>query len=141
MYVIAYSGKWWYLELANYLVSEDGGFRRSSCDQALFIKKEKDGSITKLLVYVDDSLYFNSKNIKKHVQAFQKQIGDRFKVDFQGQAHWFLAMRILRDRRGNFTIDQSRYAKNIVTKHLGKMHLDAKINRPLPSGWEPKKND
>ena len=141
MYGMAYSGKWWYLELANYLVSEDGGFRRSSCDQALFIKKEKDGSITKLLVYVDDSLYFNSKNIKKHVQAFQKQIGDRFKVDFQGQAHWFLAMRILRDRRGNFTIDQSRYAKNIVTKHLGKMHLDAKINRPLPSGWEPKKND
>lgn len=92
-------------------------------------------------MYVDDSLYFNSKNIKKHVQAFQKQIGDRFKVDFQGQAHCFLAMRILRDRRGNFTIDQSRYAKNIVTKHLGKMHLDAKINRPLPSGWEPKKND
>ena len=62
MYGQMLSGKWWFLELEAWLLSKDGGFHQSECDQALFFRTENDGSITKLLTYVDDGLYYNSNN-------------------------------------------------------------------------------
>lgn len=58
----------------------------------------------------------------------------RFKVDFQGHAHWFLAVRILRDKIGNYTLDQARYIKTVTDKFLGSVSANNKIpvTRPLP---------
>ena len=141
MYGMAYSGKWWYLELLTYLVSKEAGFVQSESDQALFIKQESDMSLTKILVYSDDCLYFNSKNNEGEIKEFEKQVGLRFDVEFKGLAHWFLSMRISRDQFRNYTIDQSRYALNIVEKYLGAVPNKKHVNRPLPSGLEPSKKD
>ena len=46
--------------LQEFPISEEVGFLRSECDNALFIKRETDNSLTKMLVYIDDSLYFNT---------------------------------------------------------------------------------
>ena len=131
MYGQTFAGKWWWLELEEFLIKCN--FRQSECDQALFVRKEEDGSYTKILTYVDDSIYYNSKNNDQILQQFQKKLSDKFKLQFQGHAHWFLSIRILRDKSKNFTIDQSRYAKNIVKKYLGHSEPLGKVYRPLPA--------
>ena len=60
-----FSNKWWFIVL-----QAEGGFQRSECDNALFIKQEQDGYYTKMLVYIDDSLYYNTG--KDAAQILQK---------------------------------------------------------------------
>ena len=141
MYGQTLSGKWWFLELEMWLLSEEGGFYQSECDQALFMRKESDGSITTFLTYVDDGLYFNSRNDKNILKNFEKQISKKFKVTFQGHAHWFLSMRILRDKHSNILLDQMRYAKNLVKRHLGDSEPLHKIHRTLPSEFVATKDN
>ena len=69
-----FSKKWWFLVLQDYLVSKQGGFVRTECDDALFIQREKDGGLTKMLVYIDDSLYFNSKGNKHLIKKFEEDL-------------------------------------------------------------------
>ena len=114
-----FSNKWWFLELQDYLVSKQGGCVRTECDNALFIQREKDGSLTKMLVYIDDSLYFNSNRNEHLIKKIEEDLQTQFKVQLQGDAHWFLSMRITRSIDGNYTLDQSRYAKSIVKIFLG----------------------
>ena len=133
MYGQIFCARYWFLTCADYLV--EIGFKQSECDNALFIRKEADGSLTKMLIYIDDSLYFNTNNNKDILRKLEKQLEEKFKVEFQGNAHWFLSMRILRDKHGNYSLDQSRHARNIVNKYLGHMESNSKVMRPLPSDW------
>ena len=141
MYGMSFCGKWWFLEMMEY-ITEELNFRQASCDQALFIKLEDDGSMTKFLVYVDDSVYFNTGNNEKYLKAFETNMQARFKVDFQGHAHWFLAMRIVRDKIGNYTLDQARYIKTVTDKFLSPPSDDEKpFLRPLPVDFIVTKKD
>ena len=141
MYGMSHSGKWWYLELISYLNSEEAGFRQSKCDQALFVRTEEDGSLTQFLVYTDDGLYKNSNNDLRWIKRFEKEISARFHVELKGSAHWFLTMRIQRDRFENFTLDQARYALNIVIKYLGTSEQKKITNRHLPHDFEAARQD
>ena len=72
----------------------------------------RDGSELWIILYVDDFLYFGTN---EHTRTkFDFVFGTRFKVEFQGQSHWYLASRITQDQNFNITIDQSIYAKSIV---------------------------
>ena len=100
------------------------------------MREEEDGSFTKIIIYVDDSLYFNSgPKYKYYVKKLEKELQHRFDVDFQGQAHWFLSMRIGRDSVGNVTLDQARYVANIVKRFLGESVSVENVKRPLPSDF------
>ena len=92
-YRMIFSNKWWFIVLQEYLVSEQGGFKRAECDNALFIKKENDGSLTKMLVYIDDSLSFNTKGNQQLIKEIEEDLQSQFKVQLQGDAHWFLSMQ------------------------------------------------
>jgi hypothetical protein len=79
----------------------------------VFTRKEDDGTLTTLIFYIDDCMYFsNSENAR---EKFPKKFVDRFNVELQGLAHWYLAAIIYQDKDFNVTMDQSRYAKSIVT--------------------------
>ncbi len=41
-------------------------------------------------------------------------------MEFLGQAHWYLSVRIHQDADFNFTLDQARYCKAIVNRFLEK---------------------
>ena len=69
-YGMIFFKKWWFIVLQEFLTSAEGGFQRSECDNALFIKQEQDGYYTKMLVYIDDSLYYNTG--KDAAQILQK---------------------------------------------------------------------
>ena len=64
-------------------------------------------------------------------------------MDFQGPAHWFLAMRITRDHIGNYTLDQARYIKTVTDKFLRnpESENDPITQRFLPADFLPTKND
>ena len=133
-YGMILSSKNWFVEFQGYLTSNVGRFKRSEVDNTLFVRTEKDGSLTKMLVYINDSLYFNTRNNKKLIEQLETEIKTRFKIELQGHAYWFLLMQISRDKYSNYTLDQSRCMKNLVRKHLGDTKTRS-IKRALPETW------
>ena len=141
MYGMGLRGKFWFQDCMEWLVSDDISFKQSEVEKSLFTRKEKDGSTTYLLIYVDDSLYFNTAN---DVKLFEKQISERFMVGFMGWAHWFLPVRIAQDKDFNYTLDQNIYANMILTKYLEKIAPDittTEKKRYLPEDFIPSKSD
>lgn len=112
MYGGTLSGKWWNLELTDWLLSE--GFLQSSLDNTYFIKVYPDGSFIRLIFHVDDMLYYgNTDEIEK---IFETSIKGRFQVNILGIAHWFLQMRIHHHADGRVSLDQHRYVLNLLQR-------------------------
>ena len=108
MYSMSICGNNWFEELREWILSPVGGkFKKSTRKPVLFYREELDGSTTYFLAYVDDSLYFNSNYNDKNRKTFEKEIGNKFKVEFMGYAHWFLSLRIIQDAQKNILVDQS----------------------------------
>ncbi len=58
MYGMTYSGKYWYLDLKEWLIEE--GFTQSRASPCFFCKVFPDGSNAKLIVYADDKLFYGN---------------------------------------------------------------------------------
>ena len=114
MYGMTLAGKYWYQDCSEWIISV--GFIECSNCLVLFSRKEKDGSELWIILYVDDFPYLGTTEHTR--KKFELEFGSRFNVEFQGQAHWYLASRITQDQNFNITIDQSRYAKSIVQHYL-----------------------
>ncbi len=78
----------------------------------------------KLIVYVDDKLFFG--NNETTLQEFKDKLAKRFDVEFLGQAHWYLSARIHQDTDFNVTLDQARYCKAIVNRFSEKAGAEKK---------------
>jgi hypothetical protein len=95
-----------------------------------------------IIIYIDDFLYFGTND--KTRKQFELEFGSRFNIEFQGQAHWYLAARITQDKDMNTTIDQSRYAKSIVRRYLdtaGVKKSTREVTSILPITFVPTKKD
>jgi hypothetical protein len=86
MYGMTLSGKYWYLDLLEFLLSLN--FRSSKNIPCLFMLVGKKGKIF-LLNYVDDMLYFGTDS--GEVLWFEQALKGRFNLELMGQAHWYLA--------------------------------------------------
>ena len=140
MYGMTLSGKNWYVELQEWLLSE--GFQQSSVIKCFFWKTFPDGSVIKMLDYVDDLLYFGTS--LDALKAFEEAIGKRFDLTLMGQAHWYLATRISQAANFNITVDQSRYCTSVVKRYLEKAgckNVTRFHNTPLPSDFVPTADD
>jgi hypothetical protein len=120
LYGTTHSAKWWWEELHLWLISQ--GFECALSEKCLYVKRFiKHDSIStkydcwiKIINYIDDMLYFGDS--EQTEKEFEQAIGARFRVDFKGTAHWYLAARITRNNL-DMTMDQSRYVKNIIKRH------------------------
>jgi hypothetical protein len=140
MYGMTYSGKYWYLDLKEWLHEE--GFTQSRASPCFFCKVFPDGSYVKLIVYVDDKLFFG--NNEATLQEFKDKLSKRFDVEFLGQAHWYLSARIHQDADFNVTLDQARYCKAIVNRFLEKAGAKKKPrfhSTILPADFVPSAED
>jgi hypothetical protein len=108
-----FSGKFWNEDFSEWLVKQ--GFLQSSADTTYFIRYQPDGSWIRLIFYVDDLLYFGSG--KKPETEFQDEVKGRFNIDFNGNANWFLNMRIHQYEDFSSSIDQYRYTKTLLKKY------------------------
>lgn len=102
------------------------GFVQSSCDEALFIRHELDGSLTYVCVHVDDMLVFNgSKSVALNVVKLIKEL---FEIQDMGQAHEYLGFTIEHTDAGIF-VHQSTYTASLVKKYMDQTHVHA--NTPM----------
>ncbi len=70
MYGMTYSGKYWYLDLKEWLLEE--GFIQSRASPCFFCKIFLGGYFIKIIIYVDDKLFFGNnilfKNFLRHLK-------------------------------------------------------------------------
>ncbi len=111
-----YSGKYWYLDLKDWLHEEV--FTQLRASPCFFCKVFSDGSNVKLIVYVDGKLFFG--NNEATLQEFKDKLSKRFDVEFLGQGHWYLSARIHQNANFYVTLDQAWYCKAIVNRLLEK---------------------
>ncbi|GJS92416.1 putative ribonuclease H-like domain-containing protein [Tanacetum coccineum] len=76
----------WYETLSTYLI--ENGFRRSTIDKTLFIKKDK-GDILLVQVYVDDIIFGSTK--KSLCDEFKGLMHKKFQMSSMGELTFFLA--------------------------------------------------
>ena len=140
MYGQNVSGKNWYDELHQYLTSV--GFIPSPSCPSMYIRRNKDGSMIKLLNYVDDMLYFctNEEELKK----FELDLAQRFRLELKGQASWYLSVRIQQDKNFDITIDQNRYVQSILRRFLDTARVPETQRHfftPLPADFKASRKD
>jgi hypothetical protein len=139
IYGMTLSGKYWYLDLLEFLLSLN--FKPSKNIPCLFMLIGKKGKLF-LLNYVDDMLYFGTHT--EEVLWFENALKGQFNLEFLGQAHWYLATRINQLANFDIELDQSRYCQSLVKKYLdtvGTKKDTATHTTPLPSGFIPSTED
>jgi hypothetical protein len=114
MYGIMLSCKYWYEKLKDWLVSV--GFTTCTTFPVMFTRKEDNGTLIRIIVYIDDFLQFTTSDTAR--DKFPNPIVDRFNVELQGLSHWYISPRMYQDKDFHITMDQSRYAKSIVRRFL-----------------------
>jgi hypothetical protein len=140
MYGMTLSGKYWFLDLKDYLLEQ--GFIPSGTVKCLFFKKFDDGAIIIVLNYVDDMLYYGDNEPK--VKEFEELLQKRFNLELLGQAHWYLATRISQKSNFDIEIDQTRYCLSILRKYLdtaGCKRDTSSTPTPLPLDFVPSSED
>jgi hypothetical protein len=140
MYGTTLSGKYWYLELMEYLL--ELGFKPSSNVPCLIVKVADNGKEIYVLNYVDDMLYYGT--CEKPVKAFEESLQQRFNLELMGQAHWYLATRISQLSNYDVELDQSRYCLSLIKKYLDAAGCKKVVhhhNTPLPLGFIPTLDD
>jgi hypothetical protein len=101
------------------LTNKEQPFIQSEVDPALYIYRNAKGDRYLFLIcYVDDCCYFGSdKEIEEQLGKVLKQ---RFNLELQGHAHWFLGTRLYCEKDNSYIIDQETYAKHLLNRYCGK---------------------
>lgn len=113
MYGMTLSGKYWWLDFMEYLLTLQ--FKPSGSMPCLFILTGRKGKFY-VLNYVDDMLYFGTN--EEEVKWFEEQLKKPFNLKLLGQAHWYLATRINQSANYDIELDQSRYCLTTIKKYL-----------------------
>jgi hypothetical protein len=104
IYRITLIGKYWYLDLLDFLKTLN--FNLSKNIPCLIILIGKKGKFY-LLNYVKDMLYFRTDY--GTIQIFEQTLKGRLNLELLSQAYWYLATRINQLTNFNIELDQSRY--------------------------------
>gem|GEM_PF-2876143 len=137
LYGADFSGKSWYETLDQFL-QEKLGFARSRVEGCLYIYRKGNDWI-KMINYVDDALYFASKDSVR--ERFELSLKSKFNLTLMGKAKWYLGMRI-RQHKDYIILDQDQYVKNITSRFEKQFKHPFKLkDSPLPSSFVPSKKD
>ena len=79
-------------------------FQQSKADPCLFTRKERDGSISYILVYVDDLLVAGSS--VKVTKEISEKLNSYFEIKDLGDVAYYLGIKIDRDDEGSFLLSQ-----------------------------------
>jgi Reverse transcriptase (RNA-dependent DNA polymerase) len=92
------------------------GFKKLHGDHSIYVKFFEDGSKIYIALYVDDLVL--ASNSRPKLDSFKHQLAEAFEMTDLGDLHWFLGIRIIRDRiAGTLSIDQSRYIDKILEQY------------------------
>ncbi|KFD64813.1 hypothetical protein M514_23025 [Trichuris suis] len=97
------------------------GFQPNRADPCLFSRKEKDNSITYILLYVDDLLIAGSSS--KLTRDVGQQLNTYFEIKDFGEVSQYMGMEVEREEDGSFLICQIGKIYHLLQEHR---LLDAK---------------
>jgi len=114
---------------------QDNGFEKYPYEHTIYVKKEADGSILFVCLYVDD-LIFTSNN-PAMFEDFKKSMVQEFEMTDIGLMAYFLGLEVTQKEEGIF-ISQSSYAKDILERF--KMESCNQVSTPIENGVELRKS-
>jgi hypothetical protein len=116
LYGLKQAPRAWHELLREFLLGPECRFSMSSFDPCLFFRREADGSISVLVLYVDDTLMvIRDPTILNELKSVIKR---RFKIRDLGPSEWVLKMRVKRDRSsGVISLDQSAYSADLLRQY------------------------
>ena len=94
IYGLKQSPRAWYERLHAHL--QKNGFSRSNADHSVYVRR-MGGEFMIILVYVDDLIL--ASNSKPMLQGFKNAMKEEFKMSDLGDAHHFLGLQLIRDRK------------------------------------------
>jgi hypothetical protein len=108
----------WQQTLSKWLVAH--GFTRCKTDPCVFTKFVNGKSII-VGCYVDDLLVLHDPNtsmFKDFVATFLKSGGGTFDGKHLGPLEWFLGIKVQQHKNGDYSIDQSKYIKDLLDRFI-----------------------
>ena len=117
----------WYSRIEAYFVKE--GFEKCSCEHTLFVKREDEGKILIVSLYVDD-LIFTGSDESMYVK-FKNSMKLEFDMTDLGEMKYFLGVEILKNSEGIY-INQKKYAKELLETF--KMEKSNSVQNPIVPG-------
>ena len=103
------------LDLNSHIISM--GFKRTVSDACVYTHKVNNNDVI-ISVYVDDLIIACTDT--NTIIAVKEQIAQRYKVKDMGEMDWYLGMRYTRcNDTGMITLDQSKYAQDILDRFTG----------------------
>ena len=127
LYGLKQAPRQWYHKFDAFMKSQK--FRRSDIDHCLYMKKDVNGDLLTLILYVDDMLIAGKSH--KEIDALKARLHETFDMKDLGDANHILGMRIIRDRKKHVLYLS---LKEYIGKVLQRFHMEGakSISTPLP---------
>lgn len=111
LYGLKQAPRAWYSRLDTHLLSQ--GFNRSLNEPTLYFKRQADGKLIVISVYVDDLMITGEDPLA--VQEVKNEMLKVFEMSDLGEMKFFLGMEIAQSSEGIF-LSQKKYALNLLKK-------------------------
>lgn len=111
LYGLKQAPRAWFSRIESYFLGE--GFKRSSSEHTLFIKKNDKGNVLIVNIYVDDLIYTGDN--EDMLLEFKQSMKREFEMSDLGRMRFFLGIEVLQTSKGTH-ISQQKYAEEILRK-------------------------
>jgi transposase InsO family protein len=101
----------WYIKIDTFFNQK--GFVKSQSDPNLYVKKDKEGNICLISLYVDDLII--TGNACKLIAEIKNQLSQEFEMKDLGELHYCLGLEVWK-QSGKTMITQSKYVKEILNR-------------------------
>ena len=113
LYGLKQAPRQWYKKFDSFMVSH--GYKKTSSDHCVFIKRYSDDDFIILLLYVDDILVIGH-NMSK-IDKLKEELSKSFAMKDLGSAKKILVMKISRDRKNNLLwLSQEDYIEKVLER-------------------------
>lgn len=134
LYGLKQAPRAWYSRIEAYFLKE--GFAKCDYEHTLFVKRETNGKVLIVSLYVDDLIFTGNDDMM--FENFKKSMKQEFDMTDLGKMSYFLGLEISQSSRGIF-INQRKYALDILQK-FGMCDSNSVLN-PIVPGSKLVKDD
>ena len=131
LYGLKQAPRQWYKKFE--FVMCEQGYKKTTSDHCVFVKKFSNDDFIILLLYVDDMLIIG-KNVSK-IDRLKKQLGDSFAMKDMEAAKQILGIRIMRDKKEKkLWLSQEHYVKRVLQRF--QMENAKAVSTPLATHFK-----
>nr|KYP59970.1 Retrovirus-related Pol polyprotein from transposon TNT 1-94 [Cajanus cajan] len=113
LYGLKQAPRQWYKKFESFMC--DQGYKKTTSDHCVFVKKFSNDDFIILLLYVDDMLIVR-KDVSR-IDRLKKKLGESFAMKDMGAAKQILGIRIIRDReKWKLWLSQEQYIKRVLQR-------------------------